>query len=130
MRSVIAQGNLVRLRDVSGPDASQPFAQALTSLPEQLERVSGGAVRGSAIQISAVLLDKVCLKARRDFVGRLQRLVDGPLPCSVVNHAASILVASVVSLHLDLSRRESARLTLEPWTAYRIALAAASDPQF
>jgi hypothetical protein len=45
----------------------------------------------------------VCLKARRDFVGRLQRLVDGPVPCSVVNHAASIPVACFAAQHLNLS---------------------------
>jgi hypothetical protein len=49
----------------------------------------------------------VCLKARRDFVGRLERLVDGPVPCSVVNHAASIPVACFASQHLNLSRRET-----------------------
>jgi len=31
------------------------------------------------------LLEGLC-----DFVGRLQRVVDGPVPCSVVNHSASI----------------------------------------
>jgi hypothetical protein len=32
----------------------------------------------------------VCLKGRGDFVGCLQRLVDGTIPCSVVNHVPSI----------------------------------------
>jgi hypothetical protein len=32
----------------------------------------------------------VCLKGCGDFVGRLQRVVDGPVPCGVVNHVASI----------------------------------------
>ncbi len=58
-----AQGDLVRVPDVSGTDASQPFAQALASLPQELERVGGGALCGGAIQISPVLLNKVCLKA-------------------------------------------------------------------
>jgi hypothetical protein len=34
----------------------------------------------------------VCLKCRSDFVSCLQRLVDGPVPCGVVNHAASITI--------------------------------------
>jgi hypothetical protein len=42
------------------------------------------------IRISPVLLDEVSLKGRGDFVGRLQRVVDGPVPCGVVNHVASI----------------------------------------
>jgi hypothetical protein len=37
-----------------------------------------------------MLLDEVSLKGRGDFVGRLQRVVDGPVPCGVVNHVASI----------------------------------------
>jgi hypothetical protein len=37
-----------------------------------------------------VLLDEVRLKRRCNFVCRLQRMVDGPVPCGVVNHAASI----------------------------------------
>jgi hypothetical protein len=49
---LITQGDLVRLRDVFGPDASQSFAQALASLPQELERVGGEALRGGAIQIS------------------------------------------------------------------------------
>jgi hypothetical protein len=37
-----------------------------------------------------VFLDEVRLERGRDFVRRLQRVIDGPVPCSVVNHAASI----------------------------------------
>jgi len=110
---VIAQGDLVRLPDAFCLDASQSFAQALASLSQELERVGGGVLCGGAIQISLVLLEKVCLKGRRDFVGRLQRLVDSPVPGSIVNHVASILVACLASQHLDLSRRESVRLSLE-----------------
>jgi hypothetical protein len=32
----------------------------------------------------------VGLQGCGDFVGRLQRVVDGPIPCCVVNHVASI----------------------------------------
>jgi hypothetical protein len=32
----------------------------------------------------------VGLQGCGDFVGRLQRVVDGPIPCSVVNHRVSI----------------------------------------
>ena len=37
-----------------------------------------------------MFLNEVSLKRCRDFVRRLQRVIDGPVPCSVVNHAASI----------------------------------------
>jgi hypothetical protein len=32
----------------------------------------------------------VGLQGGRDFVGRFQRVIDGPVPCSVVNHGASM----------------------------------------
>jgi hypothetical protein len=32
----------------------------------------------------------VCLKGRRDLVGRLERLIDGPFSRAVVHHAAII----------------------------------------
>jgi hypothetical protein len=38
-----------------------------------------------------VFLDEVRLKGRGDFVGCLERMIDGPVPSSVANHAASIL---------------------------------------
>jgi hypothetical protein len=37
----------------------------------------------------------MCLKGCGDLVGRLQRVVDGPIPCGVVNHTASISQASL-----------------------------------
>ena len=37
-----------------------------------------------------MLLDEVRLKCRSDLVGCLQRVIDGPVSCGVVNHAASI----------------------------------------
>ena len=45
---------------------------------------------GGALRISPVFLDEVGLQGCGDFVGRLQRVVGGPVPCSVVNHGASI----------------------------------------
>src|SRR5262249_32114457 len=48
------------------------------------------------IRISPVLLDEVRLEGRSDFVGRLQRVVDGPVSCGVVNHAASIAYGPVM----------------------------------
>jgi hypothetical protein len=45
----IAQGDLVGLGDVAGLDGRQPLAQALASLPQQLEGVGGEALRGSAL---------------------------------------------------------------------------------
>ncbi len=86
----VAQGDIVGLGDVVGLDGSEPQAQALASLPQQLEGVGGGALRGGALRISPVFLDEVGLQGCGDFVGRLQRVVDSPVPCSVVNHGASI----------------------------------------
>jgi hypothetical protein len=86
----VTQGDLVGLGDVVGFDGSQPPAQVLASLPQQLEGVGGGALWGSVLRISPVFLDEVGLQGCGDFVGRLQRVVDGPVPCSVVNHGASI----------------------------------------
>ncbi len=95
---LVALGDLVGLGDVVGLDGSESHAQALASLPQQLEGVGGGALRGGALRISPVFLDEMNLQGCGDFVGRLQRVVDGPVPCSVVNHGASIapLRASVV----------------------------------
>jgi hypothetical protein len=70
--------------------ASQSLAKPLASLPQELKRVGEGAVRSGALWISLVLFDQVCLKGRSDFVGRLERLIDGPLPRDVVHHAAII----------------------------------------
>ncbi len=44
----------------------------------------------AALRISLVLFDQVCLKGRSDFIGRLERLIDGPFPRDVVHHAAII----------------------------------------
>jgi len=99
----VAQGDLVGLGDVVGLDGPQPHAQVLTSLPQQLEGVGGAALRGGALRISPVFLDEVGLQGCGDFVGRLQRVVDGPVPCSVVNHGASIAplrASAVLETHL------------------------------
>ena len=72
----VAQGDLVGLGDVVGLDGPQPHAQVLASLPQQLEGVGGGALRGGALRISTVFLDEVGLQGCGDFVGRLQRVVD------------------------------------------------------
>ena len=45
-----------------GFDGSQPPAQALASLPQQLEGVGGGAPWGGALRISPVFLDEVGLQ--------------------------------------------------------------------
>src|SRR5690242_13070265 len=87
---LVPQGNLVGLGDMVGLDGPQSCAQALASLPQQLEGVGGGALRGGTLRISPVFLDEVGLQGCGDFVGRLQRVVDGPIPCSVVNHRVSI----------------------------------------
>jgi hypothetical protein len=90
LRLAVAQRDPVRLGDVIGLDCSQSFTEALASLSQQLERVSGGIPDGATIRISPMLLDEVRLKGRGDLVSRLQRVVDGPVPCGVVNHVASI----------------------------------------
>ena len=73
-----------------GLDGPESCAQALASLPQQLEGVGGGALRGGTLRISPVFLDEVGLQGCGDFVGRLQRVVDGPVPCGVVNQRVSI----------------------------------------
>src|SRR6266566_1394261 len=88
--TLVAQGDLVGLGDVVGLDGPESCAQALAGLPQQLEGVGGGALRGGTLRISPVFLDEVGLQGCGDFVGRLQRVVDGPIPCSVVNHRVSI----------------------------------------
>src|ERR1700722_4771999 len=87
---LVAQGDVVRLGDLIGLDRPQPLARALAGLPEQLEGIGGRARRGSALRIGPVFLDEVGLQGRGDFVGRLERVVDGQVPCCVVNHAVSI----------------------------------------
>jgi hypothetical protein len=37
------------------------------------------------------------LKGRSDFIGGLQRVIDGPVPCIVVNHELSIPAAGALS---------------------------------
>src|SRR6266516_5026869 len=86
----VAQRDPVRLTDAAGLDGSQSLAETLTSLPQELNRVGEGALRGGALRISLVLFDQVRLKGRRDLVGRLERLIDGPFPRAVVHHAAII----------------------------------------
>jgi hypothetical protein len=88
--SRVAQGDLVGLGYVVGLDGSQALAQALASLPQQLEGIAGGTLRSAALRVGPVFLDEMGLQGGGDFVGRLQRVVDGPVPCCVVNHAASI----------------------------------------
>jgi hypothetical protein len=96
---LVAQGDLVGLGDVVCLDCPQSFPKALASLPQQLEGVAGRAFRSRASRSSSVFLDEVSLECGRDFVGRLQRVVDGPVPCSVVNHAASIAHRLTLGAH-------------------------------
>ena len=86
----MAQRDLVRLCDAVGVDGPQSLAEALAGLPQEHQGVGGQALRGGALRISPVFLDEVRLEGGGDFVGRLQRVVDGPVACDVVNHAASI----------------------------------------
>ena len=85
-----APGDPVGLGDAIGLDGPESLPQMLASLPQQLERVARSARRSGALRISSVFLNEVGLECCRDFVCRLQRVVNGPVPCSVVNHVASI----------------------------------------
>src|SRR5579862_7246118 len=87
---LVAQGDLVGLGDVVGLDGPESCAQPLAGLPQQLKGVGRGALRGGTLRISPVFLDEMGLQGGGDFVGRLQRVVDGPIPRSVVNHRVSI----------------------------------------
>ena len=54
----LRMGNLVGLGDVVGPwGGPESRAQAFASLPQQLEGVGRGAVRGGALRISPVFLE-------------------------------------------------------------------------
>jgi hypothetical protein len=88
--SWVAQRDLVRFGHVARLDGSQSLAETLAGLPQELQRVGEGALRGGALRISLVLFDQVCLKGRSDFIGRHERLIDGPFPRDVVHHAAII----------------------------------------
>jgi hypothetical protein len=93
----VAQGDHVGLGDIVGLDSPQSGTEAPAGLPEELEGVGGGVLRSGAIGISPVLLDEMGLQGGSDFVGCLQRVVDSPVPCGVVNHTASILAARYVA---------------------------------
>jgi len=105
----VAQGDLIGLGYVVGLDGSQPLAQALASLPQQLEGIGGGTLRGAALRVGPVFLDEVGLQGGGDFVGRLQRVIDGPVPCYVVNHAASIAPSAGLVRAVKVLRQFGAR---------------------
>jgi hypothetical protein len=88
--SWVAQRDLTRLADAASLDGSQSLAETLAGLPQELQRVGKGALRSGALRISLVLFDQVCLKGRSDFIGRHERLINGPFPRDVVHHAAII----------------------------------------
>ena len=82
----------------SPSDSAMPVARRLgparrSRACRELKRAGEGTRRSGALQISPVFLDQVCLKSRSDFVGRLERLIDGPFPRDVVHHAAIIPAA-------------------------------------
>src|SRR5580700_3920488 len=120
-RLPVAQGDVVRLGDLVGLDGPEPLAQALAGLPKQLEGIGGRARRRGTLRIGPVFFDEVGLQGCGDFVGRLQRVVDGPVPCCVFNHAASI--------PSQRSRENSpARVALLPASTAGIASASGSRP--
>jgi hypothetical protein len=87
---LVAQRDPVGLGDGVGLDGSEPLAQAVAGLAQELERVARGTPRGGALWAGPVLLDEMRLQCRSDFIGRLKRMVDGLVPGSVVNHAANV----------------------------------------
>jgi hypothetical protein len=89
-RPLVPQRDLVRWGDGVGLNGSESFAKALASLTQEPERVGGRTPWGSALRVGPVLLDEMGLKGRGDFIGCLKRMVDGPVPSSVVNHAANV----------------------------------------
>src|ERR1700759_3013584 len=109
LRLLVTQGDPVGFGDAVGIDGPQSLAQPLTSLAQELERVGGGVLRGGAVRVRPVFLDEVGLQRGSDFVGRLQRVVNGPVPCDVVYHAASIPHRgprlAALSWHPFMSRR-------------------------
>lgn len=88
-RASAAQGDLAGFGAGVGLDGSEPVAEALASLPEQIERVCRGTPRSRAVWVGSVLLDEVRLKGRGDFIGCLERLVDCLVLSGVVGHAAN-----------------------------------------
>jgi hypothetical protein len=64
-----AQGDFVGLGDVVGLDGPESCAQAFAGLPQQLEGVGGGALRGGTLRISPVFLGEVGLQGCGDFAG-------------------------------------------------------------
>jgi len=89
-RLLIAQRDLVRLGDVVGLDRSESLAEPLAGLAQELERVSGWTPGSCPLRLCPVFLDQMCQKGCSDFIGSLQRLIDGSLPRDIFNHAASI----------------------------------------
>jgi hypothetical protein len=87
---LVAQRDLVGFGDGVGLDGSEPSAEALAGLAQELERVGRGTRRGSAFRVGPMLFDQMRLQGRGDFIGRLERMVDGLVPRRVVNHAANV----------------------------------------
>jgi len=82
-----AEGDVVRQGDVVGFDGPESFTESLAGLPEQVQRVGGGAPRSGTFGRSPVLSNEVGLQGGCNFIGRLESLVNGPFPSGIVNHA-------------------------------------------
>ena len=102
------------------PGGSQSLAETLASLPQELERGGEGALRSGALRIGVVLFDEACLKSRSDFGGRLDRLIDGPVPTRCRRLLASIprsrlrLLASP-GIERSPQRRTRMPFLVRPW---------------
>src|SRR3984957_9664773 len=89
-QSAVAQGDPIRLGDVICLDRAPSFAQPFAALPQRVARVDRSPLGGAALGSFPGFFDEVCLQGRRYFVRGLQRVVDRPVPCVVVNHEVSI----------------------------------------
>jgi hypothetical protein len=67
---LVAHGGVVGFRDDVRIDGSEPLAEALASLPQEVERVRGGTM-GAVLWVRSMLLDEMRLKGRGDFIRRL-----------------------------------------------------------
>ena len=92
----VAQGYLLR-REISSDSAMRSASMARSPSPRRsraclssLRELPDGLCEPERSGTGPVFLDEVGLEGCRDFIGRLQRVVDGQVPRSVVNHEASI----------------------------------------
>lgn len=87
---MLAQRNIIRAVYNISFDCPQTFAYTLTGLMQELEGRGGAVCRG--------VTPVDCLHGGGYLVDCLESLVDGPFSSGVVNHAASISYAKIISV--------------------------------